>query len=627
MTPEAIATLLLHASLAVTAALLLCFALRLPLRHAFGARIAYGVWLLVPAALAAACMPRPRGQAIELAVAAAPAVAATPAEAAVPLAALATPFAWSPLLVGLWAAGACLAAGLLALRQRRYVRSLAPLVARDDGAWASGSADVPVVIGVLRPRIVLPSDFDTRYPATQAALVLAHERAHVARGDVPAHLVVALVRCLQWFNPLVHIGARRFRDDQELACDATVLAAHPAARRSYADAMLNTRLAAAGLPVGCHWTSRDAFKERIMLLKQPLPGTLRHRAGRCAVVVLLALSSVAAWAALPATGPATGNSPATSAPSYDNRLLVARFDPRGLEAVLDVTADSLQQLEDGTMDGGMGQRAPLRLESRLADGRRLVLDMRAAHNVWEPAARWQLELDGKVLRSASTPVGVTPVVLDVGALPDGARLPELTVRRNVANRLYAQVSVRQAALQVVGRARYRVGSLEALSMDRTISRFEFSEPALAPEIALQRIAAAAGTGVGIENGEVTFMPLERASATYTGDRRELIDLDMRITVDGRVMTPRLLVRDGETFAVRSSGDDGKDVIEIEGAAHRVSDNLINVAVRLQRNGTSIGTPSITMEEGRTGSVTVGDANDKGVDLTVTPKGNASMPRS
>src|SRR5690606_27445465 len=50
---------LVDGSLAVSAATLLVLALRRPLRRAFGARLAYGAWALVPLALLAALLPRP----------------------------------------------------------------------------------------------------------------------------------------------------------------------------------------------------------------------------------------------------------------------------------------------------------------------------------------------------------------------------------------------------------------------------------------------------------------------------------------------------------------------------------------------------------------------------------------
>src|SRR5690606_7920983 len=162
----------------------------------------------------------------------------------------------------------------------------------------------PAVVGALRPRIVLPVDFEARFGREDATLVLAHERAHVARGDTRANLVAVAVRCLQWFNPLLHIAARSFRLDQELACDAAVVARHPHARRRYAGAMLNVQLAVPGLPVGCHWQSSQSLKERILMLKQTPPGPARRQAGLIAIGLLLGTCSYAAWAVRPAAPPA-----------------------------------------------------------------------------------------------------------------------------------------------------------------------------------------------------------------------------------------------------------------------------------------------------------------------------------
>src|SRR3546814_16727473 len=86
---------------------------------------------------------------------------------------------------------------------------------------------------------------------------------------------MAALRCVYWFNPLLWIAADRFRRDQELACDATVVARHPHARRAYGEAMVKTQLSAMPAPLACHWFGGHPLKERIAMLKHPLPGTRR----------------------------------------------------------------------------------------------------------------------------------------------------------------------------------------------------------------------------------------------------------------------------------------------------------------------------------------------------------------
>ena len=71
--------------------------------------------------------------------------------------------------------------------------------------------------GLLRPRIIVPSTFDSRYTARERELVLYHERVHLRRGDLHANAVALLLRSMFWFNPLLAPAARRFRQDQELA--------------------------------------------------------------------------------------------------------------------------------------------------------------------------------------------------------------------------------------------------------------------------------------------------------------------------------------------------------------------------------------------------------------------------
>ncbi len=305
---DALLRWLVDGTLAVSAATLLVLALRRPLRRAFGARLAYGAWALVPLALLAALLPRPDAARLlmpEL-VALHPGLLVQAGPAAVPGLAAAPGVDWTMVLAALWLAGVALAALAVARQQRRFVAGLGRLQRDAGGNWRGQGVQGPAVVGALRPRIVLPTDFEARHAPEEVALVVAHERAHLARGDTRANLVAVAMRCLQWFNPLLHLAERRFRLDQELACDAAVLARHPHARRRYADAMLNVQLAVPGLPVGCHWQSSQSLKERILMLKQPQPGAGRRRAGILVLGTTFAACSYAAWAVRPA---ATADAP------------------------------------------------------------------------------------------------------------------------------------------------------------------------------------------------------------------------------------------------------------------------------------------------------------------------------
>ena len=280
---------LLRINLAVAAAIAVVMLLRLPARRLFGARIAYGLWSLVPLAAAAMLLP-----------ARTVTVAQAPGSAMLPEALVSGPVApalrlqpgldLAPVLVGLWIAGVLASLGWLVWRQVQFGRAV-----REGRAG-------PAVIGVLKPRIVTPDDFADRYTPREQLVVLAHEQTHIARHDSRINAAVALVRCASWFNPLVHVFAQTLRIDQELACDAQVVAAHPNARRSYAEAMLKTQLAARPLPIGCYWPAQAAhpLAQRIGLLARKTPGRARRRAGTAAVTLLGLGVAWSAWAARPA---------------------------------------------------------------------------------------------------------------------------------------------------------------------------------------------------------------------------------------------------------------------------------------------------------------------------------------
>lgn len=281
-----------EATLATSAAALLVLALRRPLRRLVGAGLAYSAWALVPMAGLAALLPRTPALANPIASVAVPlrdvvdgagaAVAASGAGGLVPM---------------LWLSGALALAALFAGRQWRFARRLRRRAEHgDDGGAPLG----PAVVGLWRPRIVLPADFERRYSPEEQALVLEHERQHLRRGDLWAQALCAALRCLFWFNPLLHLAASRFRFDQELACDADVLARHPRARRRYGEVMLKTQLADFGLPLGCHWQSCHPLKERIAMLTRPLPSARRARAASALLAAAMAALTFAAWAAEPA---------------------------------------------------------------------------------------------------------------------------------------------------------------------------------------------------------------------------------------------------------------------------------------------------------------------------------------
>ncbi|PVM87128.1 transcriptional regulator [Caulobacter radicis] len=295
---------LVRANLALAAAIVAVMLLRKPVRRRLGPLAAYALWLAAPLCALVSLVPvrAPTAMTFHQTVALTPKALATAAAAA------SRPFGVADGLVLAWALGAILVFGLLALRQLRFVRAAGRLTPLDGapGVLRGEHVDAgPLVLGALRPRIVVPADFAQRFQGEARDLVLAHEDIHLRRGDATINGLVVALQCLCWFNPLVHLAARALRVDQEIACDAAVIARHPHARRLYAETLLSTVLTAKTAPLGCHWPAAGPhpLKERLTMLNAASLTPLRRKAGLALVALAASVAAGGVWAANPEVTP------------------------------------------------------------------------------------------------------------------------------------------------------------------------------------------------------------------------------------------------------------------------------------------------------------------------------------
>jgi bla regulator protein BlaR1 len=268
---------LLRLTLCTSLALLLLLVIRTPLRRVLGAVLAYQAWSIVPFITIAACWPNSAAPALH-------AVATMQVVRALAVQMLPAPSVQIDVLLFLWAGGALPVAAWFVIAHWLFRRRAGPLQRQGNLYFSDGNAG-PASVGLLAPIIIVPHDFAQRYTAAGQVLVIAHEQAHIARGDAWANLLQAAFQCVFWFNPLVHLAALRFRQDQELSCDAIVMTQHPHQRRSYAEALLASHRVPLAPQSGihCHWQSRHPIKERFMQLQSIPPGFPRRLAGRCLV--------------------------------------------------------------------------------------------------------------------------------------------------------------------------------------------------------------------------------------------------------------------------------------------------------------------------------------------------------
>ena len=318
-------TLGLRANLAASAAIAAVALLRWPARSMFGAAAAYRLWGLPLVMALASLVPAPVAGPIAAVVLGATSALPT-------IASLGRGSVWPAVVGGAWALGALAYAALLVARQVRFASALRSGSRVSVGATAvvrAARTDIgPAVVGGA---IIVPIDFEVRFTPVEQAAILAHEAQHLARGDAFANAALSLIQCLCWFNPLVHLAARWIRTDQELACDAAVIAGRPDIRRPYAEALLKTQVMAWAPPAGCAWRARGfaALRGRIRLLKQRSPSRPR---GICGVLLLAALTlggGYAAWASQPPQGRIVTHPDWSSLPKASD---LARFYPRKASA-------------------------------------------------------------------------------------------------------------------------------------------------------------------------------------------------------------------------------------------------------------------------------------------------------
>lgn len=150
---------------------------------------------------------------------------------------------WLALAALIWVIGIALFALYALISLLRLRHRLAEAVPVGENVWVCDHIASPFLLGLMHPRIYLPSSLD---PQT-AASVIAHEHAHLMRRDPIWKAVGFVLLALYWFHPLVWMAYILFCRDMELACDARATRDFsPAERKTYAEALLACSLPHAG---------------------------------------------------------------------------------------------------------------------------------------------------------------------------------------------------------------------------------------------------------------------------------------------------------------------------------------------------------------------------------------------
>jgi beta-lactamase regulating signal transducer with metallopeptidase domain len=226
-------------------------------------------------------------------------------------------------LISVWAAGMALGLGRLVRGLWKYRRAMAgePWQAEwwnDErrhwladkvglktfpAVWRSPLAPLPMVVGLWRPRIVIPEAAPASWSQPQWEAVLLHEAAHIARRDPWAALAQRLAGVLFWWCPLTPLLGRRLNDLRETICDDYALSAS-CDRLAYAALLVESAerlvdLRTLPIPVGLLDSARGGLEERItcLLEKEKRPMTKLSVAGKLLGAFVLTAACLAISAA------------------------------------------------------------------------------------------------------------------------------------------------------------------------------------------------------------------------------------------------------------------------------------------------------------------------------------------
>ncbi len=101
---------------------------------------------------------------------------------------------------------------------RLYIR-IREAVQYKDNIWLCDNVSSPFILGLIRPRIILPSNINDN----EMVHILAHEQSHIKRLDHLWKPLGFILLAIYWFNPFIWVAYILLCKDIEMACDEKVV--------------------------------------------------------------------------------------------------------------------------------------------------------------------------------------------------------------------------------------------------------------------------------------------------------------------------------------------------------------------------------------------------------------------
>jgi len=211
-------------------------------------------------------------------------------------------------------------------------------VSRPIALLESGLSEVPVVVGWLRPTILLPAGLLTGFPAEQIEFFLIHELAHIRRWDYLVNLLQTVAENLLFYHPAVWWVSVTMRAERENCCDDVVAALGKG--REFAEALISLEQRRGALLEPALAATGGSLRSRVRrLLGQP--DSQRRIAAPALLIGILSVAIAIAVAAPQKRNPQPPQ-PASSVPNPEvSRLFAqAKQNPRPRPSAEPATQES-----------------------------------------------------------------------------------------------------------------------------------------------------------------------------------------------------------------------------------------------------------------------------------------------
>lgn len=119
----------------------------------------------------------------------------------------------------IWIAGIAIMLVYTVVSYLRIHKKVKEAIPFKENIWSCDHVDTPFILGVIHPRIYLPSSMSEQ----DMEYVIAHEKAHLKRHDHWWKPLGFLLLTIYWFNPILWIAYILLCRDIELACDEKVI--------------------------------------------------------------------------------------------------------------------------------------------------------------------------------------------------------------------------------------------------------------------------------------------------------------------------------------------------------------------------------------------------------------------